>query len=197
MTAADPPAPLTAADRAALLARSAGGDREAFAALYDDVASLAFGVAVRIVRDRDLAADVTQEAMVEVWRTAARYRPESGPVTAWVALLTRRRAVDRVRAEQSYRDRTEKMAPHSFDRPFDEVSETVVGRDQARAVQNCLGTLTDRQRTAVERAFYGGLTYREVAQESGAALPTVKSRIRDGLLRLRDCLGFEQAGGAT
>ncbi|WP_245708897.1 sigma-70 family RNA polymerase sigma factor [Ruania alba] len=196
MTTADARRPLTAADRAALLTRSAGGDREAFAALYDDVAALAFGVAVRIVRDRDLAADVTQEAMVEIWRTASRYRPESGPVTAWVALVTRRRAVDRVRAEQSYRDRTEKVGPQAFDRPFDEVSETVVGRDQARAVRTCLGTLTDLQRDAVERAFYGGLTYREVAEESGAALPTVKSRIRDGLLRLRSCLGLERAGGA-
>lgn len=197
MTTADQHPPRSASWRVELLARAARGDHQAFAELYDDVSSLAYGVARRILRDADLAADVTQEVMVEMWRTADRYQPDTGPVTAWVALLSRRRAVDRVRSEQAHRDRNAHAASGSIDRPFDDVAETVIGRDEANAVHRCLESLTELQREAVMRAFYGGLSYREVAEVSHSALPTIKSRIRDGLLRLRTCLGRDSVEGGA
>lgn len=176
---------------AELLARVAGGDREAFAALYDQTAATVHGVAQRVLRDPELAADVTQDVMIEVWRIAPRFDSDRGSVLAWISTLARRRAVDRVRSEQAYRDRREKAAARDYQRPYDEVAEEVEGQDDALAVRRCLGRLTALQRTAVTSAFFGGLTYREVAEQTGAALPTVKSRIRDGLHGLRRCL----AGG--
>lgn len=197
MTTADQHPPRSAPWRVELLARAARGDQQAFAELYDDVSSVAYGIARRILRDADLAADVTQEVMVEMWRTAGRYEPASGPVTAWVGLLTRRRAIDRVRSEQAHRDRNFHAASGNLDRPFDDVAETVIGRDEASAVHQCLQTLTELQREAVVRAFYGGLSYREVAEVSHSALPTIKSRIRDGLHRLRSCLGRDSGEGGA
>lgn len=174
-----------------LLARVAAGDREAFAALYDQTSATVHGVAHRVLRDPDLAADVTQDVMIEVWRIAPRFDPDRGSVLAWISTLARRRAVDRVRSEQSYRDRREKAAAREYQRPYDAVVEEVEGQADALAVRRCLGRLTALQRAAVTSAFFSGLTYREVAEQTGAALPTIKSRIRDGLHGLRRCL----AGG--
>ena len=181
-----------AADRsrrvADLLARVAAGDRAAFATLYDHTAATVHGVAERVLRDRELAADVTQDVMIEVWRIAPRFDPERGSALAWIATLARRRAVDRVRSEQAHRDRRERAATRDYQRPYDEVAEAVEGNDDARAVRRCLERLTALQREAVTDAFFGGLSYREVAEQSGAALPTIKSRIRDALHGLRRCL---------
>lgn len=171
-----------------LLTRVATGDREAFAALYDETAALVHGLAQRVVRDPDLAADVTQDVMIEVWRIAPRFDPNRGSVMAWLATLARRRAVDRVRSEQSDRNRRDAAATRDYQRPFDEVAELAEGHADAAAVRRCLARLTALQRDAVTSAFFGGLTYREVAERTGAALPTVKSRIRDGLHGLRRCL---------
>ena len=175
-----------------LLARVAAGDREAFATLYDHTAATVHGVAERVLRDRELAADVTQDVMIEVWRIAPRFDADRGTALAWIATLARRRAVDRVRSEQAHRDRRERAATRDYQRPYDEVAEAVEGHDDALAVRRCLGRLTALQRDAVTDAFFGGLSYREVAEQSGAALPTIKSRIRDGLHRLRRCLAGAQ-----
>ncbi|KSW21571.1 ECF RNA polymerase sigma factor SigK [Cellulomonas sp. B6] len=167
----------------------AGGDREAFGLVYDALAPLVHGTALAVLRDPDHAAEVTQEVMVEVWRTAPRFEPARGSARAWAATLAHRRAVDRVRSVQAQRRRDQAVLDADAPRPYDEVAEEVEGNLEAARVRHCLGGLTDTQRTAVELAYYGGLSYREVAARLGAALPTVKSRIRDGLLRLRDCLG--------
>ncbi|MBX9244758.1 ECF RNA polymerase sigma factor SigK [Actinotalea ferrariae] len=167
----------------------ARGDQQAFAALYDVVSGAVHGVARAVLRDPDHAAEVTQEVMLEVWRTAARYDRAQGSVRTWVLTLAHRRAVDRVRAVQAQRDRDQRVLDGEHGRPFDVVSEEVEDAMERTRVRGCLGTLTETQRDAVVLAYYGGRTYREVAEELGAALPTVKSRIRDGLLRLRDCLG--------
>ncbi|MEE6272060.1 ECF RNA polymerase sigma factor SigK [Georgenia wangjunii] len=174
-----------------LLARVADGDEVAFAALYDEAAPTVYGTALRVLRDRDHAAEVTQEVMTEVWRTAARFDAARGSALAWISTMGHRRAVDRVRAVQSQRDRDGLAAQRSYERPYDDVQETVERTVEQSRVQECLGGLSDLQRDAVLRAFYGGRSYREVAADTGAALPTIKSRIRDGLIRLRDCLGVD------
>lgn len=173
----------------ALLARVAGGDDGAFAQLYDALSSGVFGTCLAVLRDRDHAAEVTQEVMVEVWRTAARFDPGRGSARAWVVTLAHRRSIDRIRSVQAQRNRDQRVLDEQGERPFDVVSEEVEeSMDRAR-VRHCLDGLTETQRKAVMLAYYGGRTYREVSEELAAPLATVKSRIRDGLIRLRDCLG--------
>ena len=174
-----------------VLAAVADGDVTSFEHLYDTVAPVVHGIARRVLREGELAADVTQEVMLEVWRDAATYSPERGSVHAWVATRAHRRAVDRVRAVQAQRARDDRDATRSYRPPHDPVAEEVERRAENDQVHECLETLTDVQRDAVLLAYFGGRTYREVADELATPLPTVKSRIRDGLTRLRTCLGVE------
>jgi RNA polymerase sigma-70 factor, ECF subfamily len=184
-----PPAAQRADHLRGLMDRVSQGDRGAFESLYDATSPMVHGTALRVLRDPDLAAEVTQDVMIEVWRTAHRFDPARGGVVAWIATMAHRRAVDRVRSVQAQRNRDGLVAARDYDPPHDLVAEAVEHTlDQAR-VQHCLETLTDLQREAVVRAYYGGRTYREVADDVAAPLPTVKSRIRDGLNRLRTCLG--------
>lgn len=178
-----------APDANALLSAAATGDQDAFAALYDLLSPAVHGTARAVLRDPDLAAEVLQEVMLEVWRTAPRFDPDRGSARTFVLTLAHRRAVDRVRAVQAQRDRDQRVADAEHHIPFDSVAEEVEDTMERTRVRSCLDSLTDTQRDAVVLAYYGGRTYREVAEELGAALPTVKTRIRDGLIRLRDCLG--------
>ena len=130
-----------------------------------------------------------QEVLLEVWRTAARFDPSLGSATAWITTLAHRRAVDRVRSEQRAAARELRAATASID--YDEVSEVALTTLEQERVRRCLGSLTDLQRESVTLAYYGGYSYREVAQLLGVAVGTVKTRMRDGLIRLRDCLGVE------
>jgi len=170
-----------------VLYRVAAGDQTAFATLYDAIAPRAYGLIRRIVRDRAIAEEVTQDAMVEVWRTAHRFDNERGSAIGWILAIAHHRAVDRVRAEQAATDRERRSSTASI--PFDEVIAEVTARLEQHAVRRCLQALTSIQREAILLAYYGGLTYRDVAERLGAALPTIKTRMRDGLIRLRDCLG--------
>ncbi|MEU0404314.1 ECF RNA polymerase sigma factor SigK [Streptomyces sp. NPDC006197] len=167
----------------------AHGDKEAFSTLYDALAPLVFGIVLKVVRDRAQSEEVAQEVMIDLWRQAARYRPESGNVRTWAATIAHRRAVDRVRSAQAAYDREQATAACDHSRPFDEVVEQVETRLESEQVRRCLRGLTELQRQAVTMAYYGGLTYREVAAALGTPLPTVKTRLRDGLIRLRDCMG--------
>lgn len=167
--------------------RVADGDRDAFTALYDAVAPRVFGLVRRVLRDAAIAEEVAQDAMVEVWRNAARFDSSRGSALGWIFTIAHRRAVDRVRSEQAATERELRSAKANV--PFDDVVEQVTARMEHHQVRRCLGTLTELQRDAVLLAFYGGLTYREVAERLGTPLPTVKTRMRDGLIRLRDCLG--------
>ncbi|WP_225755019.1 ECF RNA polymerase sigma factor SigK [Actinotalea sp. Marseille-Q4924] len=181
--------PQPARDANALLTSAAAGDQHAFAALYDLLSPAVHGTARAVLRDPHLAAEVMQEVMLEVWRTAPRFDPGRGSARTFVLTLAHRRAVDRVRAVQAQRDRDQRVADADNHIPFDSVAEEVEDTMERTRVRGCLGSLTETQRDAVVLAYYGGRTYREVAEELGAALPTVKTRIRDGLIRLRDCLG--------
>lgn len=187
--AAEASAPWSEQSSEQVLAAVAGGDEEAFAVLYDRLAPAVHGTARAVLRDPDHAAEVTQEVMLEVWRTAPRYDAGLGSARTWVTTLAHRRAVDRVRAVQAQRERDQRALDGAYGAPFDHVAEEVEDGLERDRVRRCLEGLTGTQREAVELAYYGGRTYREVADDLGAALPTVKSRIRDGLLRLRDCLG--------
>ncbi|GAA4716761.1 sigma-70 family RNA polymerase sigma factor [Promicromonospora umidemergens] len=163
-----------------------------FRPVYDALAPLAYGTSLGVLRDPDHAAEVTQDVMLEVWRTAARFDPARASASTWVATIARRRAVDRVRAERSRQDRDQRDLDATFAGTDDSVAEEVERRLDGAAVRRCLTSLTSTQREAVVAAYYGGLTYREVAEHLGAPLPTVKTRIRDGLNRLRTCLGVSR-----
>jgi RNA polymerase sigma-70 factor (ECF subfamily) len=180
---------LAGADLEALVGQVARGDDSAFRAVYDQASGPVLGVVRRILRDPAQSEEVMQEVLLEVWRTAARFDPEAGSAAAWIMTLAHRRAVDRVRSEHSAARRELRAAVLTVE--YDEVAEAVeVNLDHER-VRRCLTTLTELQREAVTLAYYGGYTYREVAELLGVATGTVKTRMRDGLIRLRDCLGVE------
>jgi RNA polymerase sigma-70 factor (ECF subfamily) len=179
-----PPGPPSADD---LLHRVARGDEAAFGALYDLLAPRVYGLVLRVLRDPAQAEEVAQEALVEVWRLAARFDPARGSASAWVLTIAHRRAVDRVRSEQADADRVRRVAVS--DVAYDEVVEAATTRLEQQQVRRCLKALTDRQREAVTLAYYGGYSYREVAELLDTGLPAIKTRMRDALIRLRDCLG--------
>ena len=176
-----------AADLAALLGATARGDHTAFAAVYDRTAAIVYGTVRRVLRDPGQSDEVTQEVLLEAWRTAARFDPAKGSALAWLTTIAHRRAVDRVRAERRATEREHRAS--TTDVPYDEVAETVQVRLQHERVRRCLTALTDLQREAVVLAYYGGYTYPEVAALLNIPTGTVKTRMRDGLIRLRDCLG--------
>lgn len=177
---------------AELLARAGRGDQAAFAELYDELAGLVNGVVIKVVRDPAQSDEVTQEVFVELWRLAARYDRSRGSVRGWAATLAHRRAIDRVRSEQAARDRIDRevaniSVPH--DETADEVLDEMGTSIDQRRVRRALDRLTPLQREAIELAYFGGHTYREVAVLLDIAEGTVKTRIRDGMIRLRDELG--------
>ncbi|MEU6120848.1 sigma-70 family RNA polymerase sigma factor [Streptomyces sp. NPDC047123] len=172
-----------------LVGRVARGDQEAFSGVYDAVAGPVLGVVRGVLRDHAQSEEVAQEVLVEVWRTAPRYRPDRGSVMNWVLTLAHRRAVDRVRSVEASHAREHRAALLSQTPEFDEVSEQVETRLEREQVRRCLRNLTEVQRQSVTLAYYRGLTYRQVAELLSLPLGTVKTRLRDGLIRLRDCLG--------
>jgi RNA polymerase sigma-70 factor, ECF subfamily len=173
----------------ALLGRVARGDQDAYAAVYDRTAGQVLGLVRSIVRDPAQSEEVTQEVLLDVWRSASRFDAELGSAAAWVMTLAHRRAVDRVRSEQKAAERELRVASAAV--AYDEVAEAVEVRLDRERVRRCLGSLTELQRESVTLAYYGGYTYREVAGLLGVAIGTVKTRMRDGLIRLRDCLGVD------
>ena len=185
-------ATLTATAREAtseqLLVDAAAGDQLAFSALVERIRPQALRVARGVVRDPSIAEEVAQEVLTEVWLKADRFDPAKGTVVGWVATLTRRRAVDRVRSEQAGRDRDDRVARRSQVREVDVVADEVELRLEHWQVRRALTELSERQREAIELAYFAGHTYRDVARVLGIPEGTAKSRLRDGLLRLREVL---------
>jgi RNA polymerase sigma-70 factor, ECF subfamily len=169
------------------LVENGRGEEAAFAQVYQRLAPSVFGLAKRVVRDPALAEDVSQEVFASVWRLATRYDPGKGSAQTWVLTLTHRRAVDLVRSDEAASRRESHTA--AYDTPFDTVHEQAATRIEREQVRRCLSALTDVQREVVMLAYYGGHTYAEVSALLQANLSTVKTRMRDGLVRLRDCLG--------
>ena len=177
-------------DLAALLALVARGDHTAFTAVYDRTSAQVFGMVRRVLRDPAQSEEVTQEVMLDVWRTASRFDPHRGSAMAWLMTLAHRRAVDRVRSGHAAAKREQRAGLAVPD--YDVVAEEAHARLEAQRLRRCLDSLTEQQRESVALAYFGGYTYREVASLLGVALGTVKTRMRDGLIRLRDCMGAEQ-----
>ncbi|WP_405497075.1 ECF RNA polymerase sigma factor SigK [Nocardia sp. NBC_00511] len=173
---------------AELVSAIAAGDRAAFTEFYRSTHDRVFGLSLRILRRPATAEEVTQEIYLYLWNTAAQYDARLSSPIGWLMMLTHRRAVDRLRVETAATTRDLAYGHRHLGRDHDIVAETVGQRSDERAVVACLETLTDTQRETVALAYYGGRTYAEVAEFLGIPLNTVKTRIRDGLKRLQNCL---------
>jgi RNA polymerase sigma-70 factor (ECF subfamily) len=180
---------VTTPDLDALLRRVAHRDSAAFADLYDATRSRVYGMVCRVLRDRGYSEETTQDVYLQVWRTAESYDPASGSALAWLLTLAHRRAVDRVRAEQAASQRDSRYGAATVERDTDNVTDAVISGEERRRVTACLEGLPDTQRECIELAYYQGMTYVQVSERLSANLATVKSRMRDGLRGLRNCLG--------
>lgn len=179
-----------AAERLAdLLNRSSRGDQVAFAELYDATKARVYGLAVRVVRDPAQAEEVAQEAYLEVWRTASRFDVNKGSALSWLMTICHRKAVDRVRSAEAStrRDTTYQQQNHTID--IDTTADAAQASMEAQRVRSAMTSLTEVQREALELAFFGGYTHTEVAGILKIPVGTAKTRIRDGLIRLRDKMG--------
>jgi RNA polymerase sigma factor (sigma-70 family) len=177
----------------ALLEAVAGSDEAALGELYDRFGRVAYGLALRILRDATLAEDAVQEAFLQVWRGATAYRPERAKASTWVLTFVHRRAVDLVRREERRRGEPEGALPEPAGPGAD---EAVVARSRREIVQDALSRLPADQREAIELAYFGGLTQSELAERLSQPLGTIKSRMFTGLQRLQALLveaGFERA----
>lgn len=168
------------------------GDTDAFASLYDALSSRVYGTALRVLREPVHAEEVVQEVFLQVWAEAGRYESARGRARSWVMTLAHRRAVDRVRSSQAGRRREATYFRELESDPVDDTAALVQAGADADLVRAALATLSSSQREAIELAYFGGHTHSEVAGLMQAPLGTTKSRIRDGLLRLRDTLGTPQ-----
>lgn len=186
----DRPEEVSSADRLqALLERVATGDQGAFSELYDQLVPRVLGLITRLLRDRAQSEEVTQEVFLEIWQTATRFDPNKGGAATWILTMAHRRAVDRVRASQSSRTRDTKIGIRDFTPEYDNVSESVEVRIEHERVEKAMLRLTELQRQAVTLAYYGGYSHSEVAEMLSVPVGTVKTRLRDGMIRLRDELG--------
>lgn len=168
-----------------LLHRVATGDREAFIALYDAMSARVFGLTRHVLVDPSQAEEVTQEVFLEIWRTAARYHHERGAAVSWMLTIARRRAIDRVRASQSSRERDYRIGSAQLEREYDSVSEHIESVDMFAQVRSRMADLTTLQRQAVELTYLAELSYAEISDLLKIPIGTVKTRVRDGLARLR------------
>jgi RNA polymerase sigma-70 factor (ECF subfamily) len=188
---------MTAAEQTAtgvdyLLRQTAHGDDEAFTQLYDLTVPRVHGLVLRVIRNPAHAEEVTQEVFVEAWRTASRYDSGKGSALSWLLTMAHRRSVDRVRSTQASTDRERTVASGSMERDYDVVVEETSRSMEKQSLRDCLRLLSTLQRESITLAYYQGYTYREVAELLRAAVPTVKTRMRDGLTKLRDCMGVSR-----
>jgi RNA polymerase sigma-70 factor, ECF subfamily len=172
-----------------LLAHVARGDQGAFEAVYDRFAGPVYGLILKVVRDPAQSEEVAQEVMLEVWRTAARFDASKGTAATWILTIAHRRAIDRVRSVTASAQRERRIAAAAVGP--DEVADSVEATLDRERVRRCLDGLTELQHESITLAYYGGYSHRQVAGLLGVALGTIKTRIRDGLIRMRDCMGVE------
>lgn len=185
--------PASAEPLAESLRRIGRGDDAALASVIDTIGDAVYGVALRVVRDPELARDVAQEALLDVWRRAARFDRDAGTARSWILTIAHRRAVDKVRTEQAHHDRMDLHGStlSATVETQDDVVDAAQRQWEAARVRRGLGGLTALQREALELAYYRGFTHVEVASALGIPLGTAKARIRDGLIRLRDAWEVE------
>ena len=184
-----PIAPDGAPDLEQLLARVVTGDHAAFAELYDRTASRVLGLIRRILLDPAQSEEVAQEVFLEIWQSAARFDPNRGSATTWILTMAHRRAIDRIRSSQAGRDRDLRVGVRDYSPDLDDVSEQAEIRLDNERVRRAMARLTELQRQAITLAYYEALTHTEIAARLGVPLGTVKTRLRDGMIRLRDEMG--------
>ncbi|QIG45047.1 sigma-70 family RNA polymerase sigma factor [Nocardioides anomalus] len=182
---ASSPAP----DLVDLLRACGRGDESSFAQLYDATSSRVLGLAVRVVRDPAQAEEVAQEAFLEIWRMSGRFDPAKGSPLGWLLTIVHRKAVDRVRSAEASTRRDTTYTQRNQPVDHDATAEAGLASLEAQRVRGALSTLTDVQREALELAYFGGYTHTEVASMLDLPVGTAKTRIRDGLIRLRDTMG--------
>ena len=167
------------------------GDEAAFAKLYDLTSTRLFGLVLRVVRDRAQSEEVTQDAYLDIWRNSSRFDPGRGSALSWLMTIGHRKAVDRVRSAEAARRRDTAYEARDRTAGFDQTVEEAHSNLDAQRIHRALEALTEPQRSALELAYFGGYTHREVASMLKLPLGTAKTRIRDGLIRLRDTIGLE------
>ncbi|KUI27626.1 RNA polymerase subunit sigma [Mycobacterium sp. IS-1496] len=182
--------PFVTTDLDVLLRQVAQRDVDAFAALYDRTRARVYGMVTRVLRDPGYSEETTQDIYLQVWRSASTYDPKAGSPMAWLLTLAHRRAVDRVRSEEAASQRESRYGAASVDPPVDHVADSVILLDERRRVVDCMASLSDLQREAIQLAYYEGLTYVQVSERLSANLATIKSRMRDGIRGLKNCLGI-------
>lgn len=172
-----------------LLIQVAQSDAEAFAQLYDRLAPRVFGLVRHLLRDEAQSEEVTQEIFVEAWQYAARFDPERSSAVTWLLTIAHRRAVDRIRSSQASRERDLKIGVQNFQESYDGLEDHVVLLDESHRMIKAMGQLTEPQRNAIYLAYFSGLTHFEIAEHLELPVGTVKTRIRDGMKKLRDLMG--------
>ncbi|NYJ75637.1 MULTISPECIES: ECF RNA polymerase sigma factor SigK [Allobranchiibius] len=175
-----------------LLTAAGRGDEDAFARLYDATSPRINGLVVRLIVDRAQAEEITQEVFLEIWRTSPKFDPQKGSALSWMFTLAHRRAVDRIRSAQATRRRDETYTRESQETAYDSTVDQVTASLDAERVRSALGTLGENQRQALSLVYFEGHTHAEVAERLGIPLGTAKTRIRDGLQRLRTAMGGER-----
>jgi RNA polymerase sigma-70 factor (ECF subfamily) len=176
----------------ALIQRVAAGDRDAFARLYDMLSPRVFGLILRVLVDRAQSEEVLQEVFLEVWQSASRFTPKRGQGRTWLLTMAHRRAIDRVRSSQASSDRDVRAGFRDLASSPEPVAEQVEMKIESERVAEALRRLPDVQREAIALAYYGGYSQSEISALTHTPLGTVKTRMRDGLSRLRTEMGVAQ-----
>ncbi|MCP9473221.1 MAG: sigma-70 family RNA polymerase sigma factor [Nitrospira sp.] len=178
-----------------LIALTAQGDQAALAALYDRTSPQVFGFVLKILKNREVAEEVTLDVYTQVWRRAHTYDQARSAPGAWLMMLARTRAIDRFRAGAAEHGRLESLdAAELFASDGDTPEQDMAGQERRRFVRQALATLTEEQRGAIALAYFYGLSQSEIAEHLRLPLGTVKTRIRLGMIKLREALAPYEEG---
>lgn len=186
-----PPESVRASDAhlESVMSRVAAGDQEAFSALYEATSGHLYAVIMKVLRNPALSEEVLQDAYVQIWQNAGSYEAGRGRVITWCLTLAHRRAVDRVRSVRASQERDLAQGIKEYQESYDDVEDTVALRLESERVNRAMESLNAGQVKVIKLAYYGGYTQQEIARIMDLPLGTVKTRIRDGMSRLRTTLG--------
>ncbi|MGK7371368.1 MAG: sigma-70 family RNA polymerase sigma factor [Candidatus Halalkalibacterium sp. M3_1C_030] len=180
-------------DEVELMKRIKAKDEEALGELYDLYNRLLYGMIISIVKKREEAEDILQEVFIKIWEKASTFDEERGNVYSWLVTLTRNKAIDRIRSKDY---KTQKKATQDVDAPEFTLEgekldplETTIFSDRAELVKRALGKIPESQSDVLKIAYYRGLTQREISEQLDIPLGTVKTRMRQGMIKLKDILG--------